>query len=63
MEITVNKKRNTDGDFTNYNIIIDVDNTAKAKELFTITCPADEEQVVIEQIIKIFGGNCDVDIK
>ena len=61
MEIIVNKKRNSDGDFINYNICIDVDNTAKATELITITCPADEEKTVIEQIIKIFGGNYYVD--
>ena len=61
MEIIVNKKRNLDGDFTNYNICIYVDNTIKSKELFTITCPADEEKTVIEQIIKIFGGNYYVD--
>lgn len=61
MEIIVNKKRNPDGDFTNYNISISVDNTSKTKELFTITCPTDEEKTVIEQIIKIFGGNYYVD--
>lgn len=63
MEIIVTKNRNPDADYTNYNISISVDNTNKTKELFTITCPADEEKTVIEEIIKIFGGNYYVDIE
>ena len=55
MELVVSKKQNSDANYTNYSISISVDNTSKAKELFVITCPKDEEKTVIEQIIKIFG--------
>ena len=63
MELVVSKKQNSDADYTNYSISISVDKTSKSKELFVITCPKDEEKTVIEQIIKIFGGNYYVDVE
>ena len=54
MEIIVSKKQNPIGDYTTFSISIDA-NSVKADDIIQITCPADEEKTVVEQVIKVFG--------